>query len=140
MKLFKRMIFVLGGGCLAVLLILTVIMVSGIAENRKAVNGTVSDFHSNFLNQSSRNAVLGNSAFLEEKINSYFLLLELLLTNPGKVYSREQLLNIVWGFEYPGDVRTVDVHVRRLREKIEANPSDPHYVYTKWGVGYYYKN
>ena len=69
-----------------------------------------------------------------------FDLLELLLTNPGKVYSREQLLNIVWGFEYPGDVRTGDVHVRRLREKIEANPSDPHYVYTKWGVGYYYKN
>ncbi len=69
-----------------------------------------------------------------------FDLLELLLTNPGKVYSREQLLNIVWGFEYPGDVRTVDVHVRRLREKIETNPSDPHYVYTKWGVGYFYKN
>ena len=69
-----------------------------------------------------------------------FDLLELLLTNPGKVYSREQLLNIVWGFEYPGDVRTVDVHVRRLREKIEENPSDPHYVYTKWGVGYFYKN
>jgi len=69
-----------------------------------------------------------------------FDLLELLLTNPGKVYSREQLLNIVWGFEYPGDVRTVDVHVRRLREKIEANPSDPHYVYTKWGVGYFYKD
>ncbi|WP_434311155.1 response regulator transcription factor [Hominifimenecus sp. rT4P-3] len=69
-----------------------------------------------------------------------FDLLELLLTNPGKVYSREQLLNIVWGFEYPGDVRTVDVHVRRLREKVEENPSDPHYVYTKWGVGYFYKN
>ena len=69
-----------------------------------------------------------------------FDLLELLLTNPGKVYSREQLLNIVWGFEYPGDVRTVDVHVRRLREKIETNPSDPHYVFTKWGVGYFYKN
>ncbi len=69
-----------------------------------------------------------------------FDLLELLLSNPGKVYSREELLNIVWGFEYPGDVRTVDVHVRRLREKIEENPSDPHYVYTKWGVGYYYKD
>ena len=54
--------------------------------------------------------------------------------------SRENLLNIVWGYEYPGDVRTVDVHVRRLREKIEPNPSDPHYVYTKWGVGYFYKN
>lgn len=69
-----------------------------------------------------------------------FDLLELLLTNPGKVFSREKLLNLVWGFEYPGDVRTVDVHVRRLREKIEANPSDPHYVYTKWGVGYFYKD
>jgi DNA-binding response OmpR family regulator len=68
-----------------------------------------------------------------------FDLLELLLTNPGKVYSREKLLNIVWGYEYPGDVRTVDVHVRRLREKIEANASDPKYVHTKWGVGYYFK-
>ena len=68
-----------------------------------------------------------------------FDLLELLLTNPGKVYSREKLLNIVWGYEYPGDVRTVDVHVRRLREKVEANPSDPQYVYTKWGVGYFFK-
>ena len=68
-----------------------------------------------------------------------FDLLELLLQNPGKVYSREMLLNIVWGYEYPGDVRTVDVHVRRLREKIEKNPSDPHYVYTKWGVGYFFK-
>lgn len=68
-----------------------------------------------------------------------FDLLELFLTNPGKVFSREKLLNVVWGYEYPGDVRTVDVHVRRLREKIEKNPSDPHYVYTKWGVGYYYK-
>jgi len=68
-----------------------------------------------------------------------FDLLELFLTNPGKVFSREKLLSIVWGYEYPGDVRTVDVHVRRLREKVETNPSDPHYVYTKWGVGYYYK-
>lgn len=68
-----------------------------------------------------------------------FDLLELFLTNPGKVFSREKLLNIVWGYEYPGDVRTVDVHVRRLREKVETNPSDPRYVYTKWGVGYYYK-
>lgn len=68
-----------------------------------------------------------------------FDLLELLLKNPGKVYSREKLLNIVWGYEYPGDVRTVDVHVRRLREKVEANPQDPQFVYTKWGVGYYFK-
>lgn len=68
-----------------------------------------------------------------------FDLLELLAMNPDKVYSRENLLNIVWGYEYPGDARTVDVHIRRLREKIETNPSDPKYVYTKWGVGYYFR-
>ena len=69
-----------------------------------------------------------------------FELLELLMTNPDKVYSRENLLQLVWGADYPGDVRTVDVHVRRLREKIEPNPSEPQYVYTKWGVGYYFRN
>ena len=68
-----------------------------------------------------------------------FDVLELLVLNPNKVYSRENLLNIVWGYEYPGDVRTVDVHIRRLREKIEANPSEPKYVHTKWGVGYYFQ-
>ena len=67
-----------------------------------------------------------------------FDLLELLMENPGKVYSREKLLDTVWGYDYPGDVRTVDVHVRRLREKIEANPSEPKYIFTKWGVGYYF--
>ena len=66
-----------------------------------------------------------------------FDLLELLVHNPNKVYSRENLLKIIWGYEYLGDVRTVDVHIRRLREKIESNPSDPKYVHTKWGVGYY---
>lgn len=65
--------------------------------------------------------------------------LELLATNPNKVYSRENLLNIVWGADYPGGARTVDVHIRRLREKIEINPSEPQYVHTKWGVGYYFK-
>lgn len=68
-----------------------------------------------------------------------FDVLELLIFNPNKVYSRENLLNIVWGYEYPGDVRTVDVHIRRLREKIEVNPSEPRYVHTKWGVGYYFQ-
>ena len=68
-----------------------------------------------------------------------FDLLELLSMNPNKVYSRENLLSIVWGYEYPGDARTVDVHIRRLREKVEKKPSDPQYVHTKWGVGYYYK-
>ena len=68
-----------------------------------------------------------------------FDLLEILVKNPGKVYSREKLLNLVWGQDYPGDERTVDVHVRRLREKIEPNASEPKYVQTKWGVGYYYQ-
>jgi len=67
-----------------------------------------------------------------------FDLLELFVQNPGKVYGRNDLLNLVWGADYPGDVRTVDVHVRRLREKIERNPSEPKYVHTKWGVGYFY--
>ncbi len=69
-----------------------------------------------------------------------FEVLELLMLNPNKVYSRESLLKLVWGADYPGDVRTVDVHIRRLREKIEANPSEPQYVHTKWGVGYYFLN
>ena len=70
-----------------------------------------------------------------------FDLLELLVTNPNKVYSREALLGYVWGNKAmdSGDVRTVDVHVRRLREKIEPSPSDPKYVHTKWGVGYYFR-
>ena len=67
-----------------------------------------------------------------------FELLELLILNANKVYSRENLLKLVWGSDYPGDVRTVDVHIRRLREKIEEKPSDPKYVITKWGVGYYF--
>lgn len=67
-----------------------------------------------------------------------FDLLEILVKNPNKVYSRENLLNTVWGYDYPGDARTVDVHIRRLREKIEENPSEPKYVHTKWGLGYYY--
>ena len=67
-----------------------------------------------------------------------FELLDLLVKNENKVYSRESLLELVWGKDYPGDVRTVDVHVRRLREKVERNPSEPKYVHTKWGVGYYY--
>ncbi len=67
-----------------------------------------------------------------------FELLELMIKTPNKVYSREGLLKLVWGEDYPGDVRTVDVHIRRLREKIEKSPSEPRYVHTKWGVGYYF--
>ena len=79
--------------------------------------------------------VAGNEINLTAK---EFELLELLVLNVNKVYSRENLLKLVWGNDYPGDVRTVDVHVRRLREKIEKNPSEPKYVHTKWGVGYYF--
>jgi len=68
-----------------------------------------------------------------------FDMLLLLVTNPKKVFSREDLLHTIWGASYPGDERTVDVHVRRLREKIEPNPKEPIYVRTKWGVGYYYQ-
>ena len=68
-----------------------------------------------------------------------FDLMELLLRNPGRVYSRENLLNVVWGYEYAGDYRTVDVHIRRLREKLELDPANPQYILTKWGVGYYLK-
>ena len=69
-----------------------------------------------------------------------FDLIELLMRNPGRVYSRESLLNVVWGYEYVGDYRTVDVHIRRLREKLELDPANPEYILTKWGVGYYLKN
>lgn len=86
----------------------------------------------------------GKRAFIAGKemglTTKEFELLELLMRNPNKVYGRENLLKLIWGEDYPGDVRTVDVHVRRLREKIEENPSEPCYVHTKWGVGYYFLN
>ena len=66
-------------------------------------------------------------------------LLELLASTPGKTYTREELLETIWGTDYPGDERTVDVHIRRLREKLETNPSEPRYVRTKWGAGYYFQ-
>ena len=66
-------------------------------------------------------------------------LIELLMRNPRRVYSRENLMNVVWGYSYSGDYRTVDVHIRRLREKLEKNPAEPEYILTKWGVGYYFK-
>ena len=69
-----------------------------------------------------------------------FDLMELLMRNPGKVYSRESLLNLVWGYEYGGEDRTVDVHIRRLREKLEQDPANPELILTKWGVGYYLRS
>ena len=89
------------------------------------------------LDTANRRAYIeGNEVNLTAK---EFDVLELLANNPQKVYSRTDLLNIVWGKDYPGDGRTVDVHVRRLREKIEKSPGDPRYVRTKWGVGYYFE-
>ena len=80
--------------------------------------------------------VLGNDVNLTSK---EFDMLLLLVNNPGKVYSRDTLLTTIWGDDYPGDERTVDVHIRRLREKIEPNPKEPRYIHTKWGLGYFYK-
>ncbi len=84
----------------------------------------------------------GRRVYIEDReINltaKEFEVLELLIQNPGKVYGREELLKLVWGNDYPGDLRTVDVHIRRLREKIEKIPGEPVYVRTKWGVGYYF--
>ena len=68
-----------------------------------------------------------------------FDLIELLMQNPGRVYSREALLNTIWGYDFQSDIRTVDVHIRRLREKLETNPASPEHILTKWGVGYYFK-
>lgn len=85
--------------------------------------------------ESRRLFICGNEVNLTAK---EFDLMELLVKNENKVYSREALLTTVWGADFPGDERTVDVHVRRLREKVESNPSEPKYIHTKWGVGYYY--
>ncbi len=89
------------------------------------------------LNTAQRSAVAGNGTV--DLTAKEFDLMELLMRNRGRVYSRESLLNLVWGYEYPGDIRTVDVHVRRLREKLEQNPAKPEVLLTKWGVGYYCK-
>ena len=86
----------------------------------------------------SRNAyVNGNAVDLTAK---EFDLVELLIRNPNRVYSRENLLDLIWGDDYRSDIRTVDVHIRRIREKLEANPASPEHIMTKWGVGYYFKS
>lgn len=104
---------------------------------KKEISGNIIEAGSLRLDKDSRRLyVKGKEINLTAK---EFDVLELLVTNPNKVYGRDSLLNIVWGYEYPGDARTVDVHIRRLREKIESNPSEPEYVHTKWGVGYFYK-
>ncbi len=89
------------------------------------------------LDTSERNAYKNGKAV--ELTAREFDLMELLMKNPGHVYSRENLLDIIWGYEYQGEIRTVDVLVRRLREKLERVPAQPEYIMTKWGVGYYFK-
>ena len=84
-----------------------------------------------------RRSAWKNDAPVELTMKEFDLIL-FLMKNPGKVYSRENLLDLVWGYEYQGDTRTVDVHVRRLREKLEPDPAHPRYIATKWGVGYYF--
>ena len=85
-----------------------------------------------------RHVALKNGEVVELTAKEYDIL-ELLIKNPHRVYSRENLMDIVWGYTYAGDYRTVDVHIRRLREKLEKNPAEPEYIMTKWGVGYYLK-
>lgn len=89
------------------------------------------------LDYNFRRAIIGDRNI--ELTSKEFDLLELFLKNPGKVYTRENLLDTAWGIGYPSEERTIDVHMRRLREKIEENPAEPKYLKTKWGVGYYYK-
>ncbi len=89
------------------------------------------------LNTEERSAARGDR--LVDLTAKEYDLIELLMRNPRRVYSRENLMNVVWGYSYAGDYRTVDVHIRRLREKLEENPAEPDHIMTKWGVGYYFK-
>ena len=90
------------------------------------------------LDLNARNAYRGTS--LVELTAKEFDVIEFLMRNPNRVYSREALLDTIWAYEYRSDIRTVDVHIRRLREKLEDNPAEPKHILTKWGVGYYFKN
>ena len=90
------------------------------------------------LDLDGRNAYRGSE--LADLTAKEFDVIEFLMRNPGRVYSRENLLDTIWAYEYRSDIRTVDVHIRRLREKLEENPAEPKHIMTKWGVGYYFKN
>ena len=90
------------------------------------------------LDLDARNAYKGST--LVDLTAKEFDVIEFLMRNPNRVYSREALLDTIWAYEYRSDIRTVDVHIRRLREKLEENPAEPSYIMTKWGVGYYFRN
>ena len=89
------------------------------------------------LDLNARNAY--RSGVLADLTAKEFDVIEFLMRNPNRVYSREALLDTIWAYEYRSDIRTVDVHIRRIREKLEQNPADPQYILTKWGVGYYFR-
>ena len=89
------------------------------------------------LDLNARNAY--RDGVLAELTAKEFDVIEFLMRNPNRVYSRETLLDTIWAYEYRSDIRTVDVHIRRLREKLELNPAEPQYIMTKWGVGYYFR-
>ena len=107
------------------------------SRNTKSENETRVDGGAIVLELSERLAYVGERPV--DLTPKEFDLLELLMRSPNCVFSRESLLNTVWGYDYPGDIRTVDVHIRRLREKLEENPAEPDHILTKWGVGYYFK-
>ncbi len=107
---------------------------SGGAQGKAASRITVGDLT---LDTEQRVAIRDGEAV--ELTAKEYDLIELLMKNPRRVYSRENLMNVVWGYSYTGDYRTVDVHIRRLREKLERQPAEPEYILTKWGVGYYFK-
>ena len=107
------------------------------SRNTKSENETRVDGGAIVLELSERLACVGERPV--DLTPKEFDLLELLMRSPNCVFSRESLLNTVWGYDYPGDIRTVDVHIRRLREKLEDNPAEPEHILTKWGIGYYYK-
>ena len=107
---------------------------SGGAQARQQSRITVGDLT---LDTEQRVAIRDGEAV--ELTAKEYDLIELLMKNPRRVYSRENLMNVVWGYSYTGDYRTVDVHIRRLREKLERQPAEPEYILTKWGVGYYFK-
>ena len=92
----------------------------------------------NFILEHRSRKVIVEGKEIELTVKEYDII-GLLISNPGQIYSRDSLLDLIWGYDYPGDARTVDVHVRRLREKIEPDPAQPKYIMTKWGVGYYFK-
>ena len=109
---------------------------SGASERGKTAANTLT-IGSITLDLDARNAY--RSGVLVDLTAKEFDVIEFLMRNPNRVYSREALLDTIWAYEYRSDIRTVDVHIRRLREKLEENPAEPGYIMTKWGVGYYFK-